>query len=80
MFRLLLAAPLALIALPAAAHDAPAAAPAPVSAAPAKNCTMQHVHTTPGKMVHHPAVMKCTQAKAKLANVQSNEPQATATK
>lgn len=80
MLRLLLAAPLALVALPAAAQDAPAPGPLAISTALAKGCTVQHVHTPAGKLVHSAPIVNCDQAKADLADRQSNEPRAVAMK
>jgi hypothetical protein len=76
MLRLLLAAPLALIALPAVAQNAPAPGPLAVSTALAKGCTVQQVHTPAGKLVHNSPIVKCDSAKPILADKQPNEPQA----
>ncbi len=73
MLRLLLAAPLALIALPAVAQNT---GPQAVSDALAKGCTIQQVHTPAGKLVHNAPIVKCDQAQTALADKQPNEPQA----
>lgn len=58
MLRLLLIAPLALVALPAVAKDR-AHAPHDVAAAIAKGCRVQQVHTPAGKMVHNATIISC---------------------
>jgi hypothetical protein len=73
MLRLLLAAPLAMIALPAVAQDH---GPQAVSDALAKGCRVQQVHTPAGKLVHNSPIVKCDQAQTALADKQPNQPQA----
>lgn len=77
MLRLLLAAPLALIALPAVAQEA---GPQTISTALAKGCTVQQVHTPAGKMVHNAPIVKCDQAVSVLADKQPVESRAIAMK
>ena len=77
MLRLLLAAPLALIALPAVAQNAPVSG---ASAESAKRCTMQPAHNPTNKQFPNPPVMTCAHVSAELADKQPVEVQAIAMK
>ncbi|MEG3175915.1 hypothetical protein U1872_06710 [Sphingomonas sp. RB3P16] len=59
MLRIALATALiATVATPALANRL-AHSPAQVSAALKEGCTVQHVHTPAGKIVHSPAIVRC---------------------
>ena len=74
MIRIALAATfvVATVATPALANRL-AHNPAQVTAALKQGCTVQHVHTPAGKLIHSPAIVRCDKAAtvAKAAPMQA---------